>query len=45
MMIGKRAGCRSIIKIIFIDAGVSLNKGYTVMHITNVWRTTDRNGG
>ncbi|GGB36513.1 hypothetical protein F3157_03390 [Virgibacillus dakarensis] len=34
MMIGKRIVCRSVIRVKLIIAGMSLNKGCTVMHWT-----------
>jgi hypothetical protein len=45
MIVDKRVACRSVIRVNLIIAGVSLNKGYTVMLLQRVWGTTDRNGG
>lgn len=44
MIVDERVVCRSVIRVKLIIAGISLNKGYTVMHMI-AWRTTDRNGG
>jgi hypothetical protein len=45
MIIVERVAGRSVISVKLIIAGMSLNKGHTVMLFQSAWRTTDRNGG